>query len=469
MSRRPSFSVYCIAIALVGAAALSADAQEPTRYRMIEGSTLALWDPSGALVELVPLHGTFDLIPGTGMYEFFVEQFRGFDETGTERVTGEGEYWIIRPGQHMVLDLLIDGQPHQLDSGLAPPMPGFPMIEIELVEILGTPGDPWYSMHLIAAPALGVWFSTEVPFGVPGGAIVSDGDVLTSFGAVLWTNQELTANLNIQPPVPDVGVDAINPVEVGAVPWWEAWFSTEIDVWSNTLGWLSDGDFLSEAGFVVARNEGLLELFGPMPINAGLDAITWGWWCGGWYFSTEIDFYSPSHGYWIGHGDLLCAEHGGVVFTNAELLASFQIIGPVPPDLGLDAVYMWSSGHIWFSVEDGFEDQRYGWIDEGDLLSTEGWVVYRNLDLLRRFNPIAGPAILGLDAVHVVPVERGDMNGDMRINAFDIDPFVLALTDREGYYELYPELSPDIVGDLNYDGVLNAFDIDPFVELLTGP
>jgi hypothetical protein len=63
--------------------------------------------------------------------------------------------------------------------------------------------------------------------------------------------------------------------------------------------------------------------------------------------------------------------------------------------------------------------------------------------------------------------EPGDLNCDGAINAFDIDPFVLALIDPAGYAEAFPAC--DVLNaDINEDGVVNAFDIDPFVALLTG-
>ena len=62
----------------------------------------------------------------------------------------------------------------------------------------------------------------------------------------------------------------------------------------------------------------------------------------------------------------------------------------------------------------------------------------------------------------------GDLNCDGAVNAFDIDPFVLALTDRAGYAAAYPDCDI-MLADCNGDGVVDAFDIDPFVELLTGP
>jgi hypothetical protein len=60
----------------------------------------------------------------------------------------------------------------------------------------------------------------------------------------------------------------------------------------------------------------------------------------------------------------------------------------------------------------------------------------------------------------------GDLNCDGAVNAFDIDPFVLALTDPPGYAAQYPNCNY-MLGDINGDGAVNAFDIDPFVDLLT--
>ena len=61
----------------------------------------------------------------------------------------------------------------------------------------------------------------------------------------------------------------------------------------------------------------------------------------------------------------------------------------------------------------------------------------------------------------------GDVNCDGNVNAFDIDPFVLALSDPAGYAAAYPECNL-LTADCNGDGDVNSFDIDPFVALLTG-
>ncbi|MGD8453424.1 MAG: hypothetical protein PVJ57_16550 [Phycisphaerae bacterium] len=70
---------------------------------------------------------------------------------------------------------------------------------------------------------------------------------------------------------------------------------------------------------------------------------------------------------------------------------------------------------------------------------------------------------LGVFAFHAA----GDMNCDGLVNNFDIAPFVLALTNPEGYAEAYPGCDP-LNGDCSGDGLLNNFDIAPFVALLTG-
>lgn len=76
---------------------------------------------------------------------------------------------------------------------------------------------------------------------------------------------------------------------------------------------------------------------------------------------------------------------------------------------------------------------------------------------------------LGGEVFKIVPNGPvvGDLNNDGAINAFDIDAFVLAVTNPDAYRAQYG-LEPNVVGDCNLDGVCNAFDIDAFVNLVTG-
>jgi len=65
------------------------------------------------------------------------------------------------------------------------------------------------------------------------------------------------------------------------------------------------------------------------------------------------------------------------------------------------------------------------------------------------------------------PARPGDLNCDGVVNNFDIDPFVLALTDPAGYAQKFPNCDR-MLADINGDGKVDNFDIDPFVKLLGG-
>jgi aminopeptidase N len=79
----------------------------------------------------------------------------------------------------------------------------------------------------------------------------------------------------------------------------------------------------------------------------------------------------------------------------------------------------------------------------------------------------SGDGLAGGSAVATIHLTApGDLNCDGAVNAFDIDPFVLALTDPAGYAAAYPNC--DILNaDTDCDGAVNAFEIDPFVLCLT--
>ena len=61
----------------------------------------------------------------------------------------------------------------------------------------------------------------------------------------------------------------------------------------------------------------------------------------------------------------------------------------------------------------------------------------------------------------------GDLNCDGAVDFFDIDSFVLAVTDPAGYEDTYPDCDI-MLADVNGDGEVNFFDIDAFVELVVG-
>lgn len=59
----------------------------------------------------------------------------------------------------------------------------------------------------------------------------------------------------------------------------------------------------------------------------------------------------------------------------------------------------------------------------------------------------------------------GDVNCDAEINAFDIEPFLLALFDPLGYAVAFPDCDNNNA-DINGDGTVDAFDIEPSLDLL---
>ncbi|MBL8880411.1 MAG: right-handed parallel beta-helix repeat-containing protein [Phycisphaerales bacterium] len=80
---------------------------------------------------------------------------------------------------------------------------------------------------------------------------------------------------------------------------------------------------------------------------------------------------------------------------------------------------------------------------------------------------VCGDAASNVATLTVSGPLRGDANCDCRVDNFDIDPFVTALTNPALYASLYPDCPPSHT-DVNGDGAVNNFDIDPFVLLLTG-
>jgi hypothetical protein len=303
---------------------------------------------------------------------------------------------------------------------------------------------------------------------------VSDGDLLSWRGRIVRTNHQLTARLGIMPIVPDLGLDAVVRGPRGAI-----WFSFEEEnspIWSETLGvWLKHGDLLSDVGAVVQTNEQLLARFVRMPpvADEGLDAveITSN---GMFLFSTERDFFSEALGQRVGHGDLL-SNRGFIVRTNQQLLANFEPldpwVGPMPRDYGLDAVIMRANREIWFSTEIGFTDANLGPISDGDLLSTAGYVVMRNLRLVEPFGPIEDVANFGLDAATIVVRPHRcdfDLDGDVDLADFAHLQVCFAGANRPARPVGINAVS-EFDTDLDGDGDADLVDFAVFQGCFNGP
>ena len=63
------------------------------------------------------------------------------------------------------------------------------------------------------------------------------------------------------------------------------------------------------------------------------------------------------------------------------------------------------------------------------------------------------------------PFSIGDVDCDGNLNAFDIEPFLVALFEPEEYPNRYPNCHITLA-DINRDGTIDAFDIEAFLDLL---
>lgn len=150
---------------------------------------------------------------------------------------------------------------------------------------------------------------------------------------------------------------------------------------------------------------------------------------------------------WTGTG--VFVEYGeGIVdhqfdpVTNATPIAWIDVSG---------------EGELYFSVgrrgitrflNAGPSRINLGWNDEDDALLGNDFGVASSLP-----------------EAYLIANAPGDLNCDDAIDNFDVDPFVLALTDTAAYRDAQPNCDW-MLADLNNDGLVNNFDIDPFVELL---
>ncbi|MES2469707.1 MAG: hypothetical protein V4675_20565 [Verrucomicrobiota bacterium] len=315
---------------------------------------------------------------------------------GTFQIGGE-----VALVQQMELELEINDGASTRVCHLKNPSPAvtgrWPMINLTLEQTDGTLTQT-YTLHLAAAPLREIWFSTALGFtaglGEPGP--VSGGDFLSSAGRVVHRSFQFCGALSPMPPCPDLGLDATDLLPGGEIA-----FSITQDIFSERLGPLRQGDVLSSRGRILHRQEELLAAFAPATpaVDAGLDALHMPD-TGEVWFSIGSEVVSKTLKVTLHRGDLLSST-GEVVRSYQQLLSRFH-----PPagsgDYGLDALYVWPGGEIWFSTEKGFQDQVLGPVQGGDLLSDQGYIVFRNLELLNTFAPLEDVAEFGLDALYIV-------------------------------------------------------------------
>ena len=392
---------------------VSVPAQEATgvKYTLLGGSSFV---DACLICErpdiLLKLRGTFELVPLEDIAPYTkyaiqsVDFVAGAGSVFEKHISGEGTYVRFEEfaiQQNMTLATQIKdastNRPAYFTNDTQQVQQPFPLIQVDLTQTNGTLLQT-FSMHLFAAPVREIWFATARSFaatnqfGVTN--MVNAGDVLSSSGRVVRSNGGLTGRLGIPPPVPNLGLDAVNFTRGG-----EILFSLPNDVSSATLGKIQHGDLLSDRGAIEKRNQDLLAAFhAESTADAGLDGVQL-MPDGQILFSIQSNVVVTS-AWTLSRGDLL-SDRGAAFKTHQQLMANFQP-AITNHDFGLKAFYVMPSGEIWFSVEEGFTDNKLGVIHAGDLLSSLGYRVFSNADLLAAFSPVDPSQDYGLNALFVV-------------------------------------------------------------------
>jgi len=329
----------------------------------------------------------------------------GDGETGI-RLRGEGTLEVggeVALVHRLRISLIhsIPGRPDEVVGFVSDPVPGegpWPRVDADLKEVDPTPFRV-LSLHVASLPIRELWFSTAHGFaaGLPDPAPVRRGavEVLAQSGSVVLSGPTIAASLGLSS-LEGLDLDAL---EVGAGG--EPMVSFTKDVGSAPLGGIASGDLVGIPARRVRNYTGFSGVLGAQPpvADLGLDAVQRRP-DGTWWFSIRQPVFSETLGELLGRGDVLSTT-GKRIRSNADLLRAF---GPKESakDYGLDALFVWPSGEIWFSTEDSFVLKDGSIIGDGDLLSDRGEVVWRNRELLGRFSPLEDLADFGLDALVVV-------------------------------------------------------------------
>lgn len=437
--------------------AAAAQAEVPGRtwtYRLLEGSFL-LDDCliCGRPSIQQPLRGGFTLVlatntPVSSSYELQDIRFMaGNSSLGTTTLAGQGTWRIsgeVAVSQEMTLegnltDPATNTQAKVFTNDVKTVGRAWPILDVHLVQT-DVNLVHFYSLRLLAAPVREIWFSTAASltsskWQAPTN-LVGAGDILSDAGRVVRANGELLGGAGIMPPLPPGGQLDIDAFDIAAGG--EILFSLKADAWSETLGQVHHGDLLTERGAVFRKNQELMAAFAPADTNAdyGLDAVQV-MTNGEIYFSITTNVVAPQIGM-LFRGDVL-SDRGRLVRSHQQLLSRFQP-AVVDHDYGLDALYVWSTGEIWFSTEEGFNDNQLGPILAGDILSDQGFVVFHNLEVVSAFAPVEDLLDFGLDALYIVTDEIPPVPA----------PRMLSLRQVPG--------QPDI--ELRWDGAGRAFQVE---------
>ncbi len=413
----------------------------------------------------VPIHGGFDVQFGGDTNSLVVTNlaFEGSNYTssdghGTAQMTSNGS----QQDWHLEITInngfAIEARSYtNVTMDVTRPLP---MIYV-VVSQLNSTFTHRYEVGIAAAPLRDIWFSLEhdmnSPSRPPDQILVSRGDIL-SLTNVVKRAHDLTANFNPTDPFADLGTDALDIRGEH-----EILFSSNEDFTSNTLGKVGNGDLLNDQGNIIRKNSELMSAFelDPGSGDVGLDAVQV--MEEEVLFSIERPVVSNKIGAMLGRGDIL-SNKGQIIKTGQQLISALHP-EVSDGDYGLDALYIWPTGEIWFSVNDTAGSPE-GQIGPGDIVSDRGYIVFKNRDLVRLYEPSPVETDYGLDALYVI-TDLANTAPPLRITQIQISNGQVILTweNSGGSYQVeradevsgpYTAVSPVIAANTWSDGTLKA-------------
>ena len=327
---------------------------------------------------------------------------------GTGRYQSGGEV-VLR--QDVTMTGQMDGAPIYFTNASSAVTRSWPVVELDLMQTNGTYTHT-ISIHLLAAPFQEIWFSTlnGITPGCGCGPSLhyGPGDLLSSAGNRVMPLTNLVSLLQLKS-IPDgLKLDAVN-----VKPGGELFFALDQDLVSSNLGPIQQGDLLSNRGLIKKKNQELTSKWGIMPIvpDFGLESIQV-MDDGRILLAIKDPAFSETQPHSFQPGNIY--DNAGQIYkTGAELYARFSTKG----DYGLRAFFVWPSGEVWFTPSTNFEDSALGTIHSGDLISNQGYIVYKNLELVSAFSPLEDLANFGLNSLYVV-TDAGPEPGSCRITSF---------------------------------------------------
>ena len=108
--------------------------------------------------------------------------------------------------------------------------------------------------------------------------------------------------------------------------------------------------------------------------------------------------------------------------------------------------WLYRDGMFWQLSDDPFWNTDSSINNAGEVAWRSGPTTTSNIRYMRRFS-------------------LADLNCDGSIDAFDIEPFILALFDPDEYRRAHPTCDA-LLADIDQSGSVDALDIEPFIDLL---